>query len=119
MRVFRLKREAILSALEAAARRLVAERPEVLEVRLFGSLARGDAGPGSDADILIVLSETERPFLERIPDYARALAGAGIGCDVLPYTRTELARLRHAEGSFADTACRESRVLAARESESA
>src|SRR5688572_14403027 len=68
VRVFRLKREAILPELENRARRLLAERPEVLEVRLFGSLIKGNAGPGSDADILIVLSESEKSFLDRIAD---------------------------------------------------
>jgi hypothetical protein len=38
VRVFRLERDTILRELESRARRLLAERPEVLEVRLFGSL---------------------------------------------------------------------------------
>lgn len=114
VRVFRLKREAILPALENRAQRLLAERPEVLEIRLFGSLVKGNAGPGSDADILIVLSESEKPFLDRIPDYARFLAGIGVGCDVFPYTQAELARLRGEESHFAEAVLRESRVLAVR-----
>jgi predicted nucleotidyltransferase len=114
VRVFRLKREAILPALENRALRLLAERPEVLEVRLFGSLIKGNAGPGSDADILIVLSESAKPFLDRIPDYARFLTGIGVGCDIFPYTRAELASLLDEQSHFAAGALRESRVLAVR-----
>lgn len=114
VRVFRLNRDAILTALEAAARHLVAVRPEVREIRLFGSMVTGRAGPGSDADILIVLTESRVPFLDRIPEYARLLEGAGIGSDIFPYTEAELARL-HREGShFVNTAWRQSRLLAAR-----
>jgi len=38
----------------------------VISVWLFGSLARGDALPGSDADILIVLNENTLPLPERM-----------------------------------------------------
>lgn len=114
VRVFRLNRDAVLERLEACARTLVDERPEVLQVRLFGSLARGTAGPGSDADILIVLRDSTRPFLDRIADYARYLTGAGLGCDLFPYTVAELERLRHEGRGFAETAWTTSRLLAAR-----
>jgi len=46
--VFRLNRQAVVAALEEWARLLVHDRPDVVEVRLFGSLAAGNAAPGSD-----------------------------------------------------------------------
>jgi len=114
VRVFRLRRDTLLADLETRARRLLDERSEVLEIKLFGSLVTGHAGPGSDADILIVLSESEKPFLDRIPDYARFLAGVGVGCDLFPYTLAELAGLRHMQTRFIDNAWRDGRVLATR-----
>ena len=119
VRVFRLNRETVLSALAARARQLLEERPEVREIRVFGSLVKGTAGPGSDADILIALTDSDKPFLDRIPDYARFLAGIGIACDIFPYTRAELARLRRERNAFAATAWRESRILASRVSDRA
>jgi predicted nucleotidyltransferase len=119
VRVFRLRRQAILQALEEAAHRLLAERPEVLEVRMFGSLAKGNAGPGSDADILLVLSESNKPFVDRIPEYARFMTAIGIACDIFPYTRAEFAQLRAEGNHFAETICSESRVLASREASGA
>jgi predicted nucleotidyltransferase len=109
-----LNRDAVLAALETRAQRILEERPEVLEIRLFGSLVKGNAGPGSDADVLVVLHDTPKSFPDRIPDYASYLAGTGIGCDVFPYTRTELARLRGQGNRFAETAWKESRLLASR-----
>jgi predicted nucleotidyltransferase len=114
VRVFRLDREAVVGALVGAAQRLVAARPEVLEVRLFGSLARGDAVPGSDADLLIVLEASDTPFLDRVAEYLCFFTGVGIGCDVLPYTRVELARLRRERAAFAERLWAESRMLATR-----
>src|SRR5438046_1787169 len=46
--------------------------PKLLELRLFGSEARGEAGPGSDLDVLVVVQpDTERAILEdRVIDIA-------------------------------------------------
>ncbi|MCH1927610.1 nucleotidyltransferase domain-containing protein, partial [Shewanella sp. C31] len=49
VRVFWLDREGLLRALEGKAAQLLAAFPEVLAVVLFGSLARGEATPRSDA----------------------------------------------------------------------
>lgn len=114
VRVFRLNREAAIAALRDGARVLLAERPEVLEVRLFGSLRKGQAGPGSDADVLIILEGSAKSFIDRIPDYARYLSVSGLGCDVFPYTQAELARLRRERNAFAETAWSEGELLASR-----
>ncbi len=94
VRVFSLDREAVRERLAERARALLAADADVLEVRLFGSLARGDAHPGSDADLLVVLGRSTRPFLERSAVLSRHFSGAGIGCDVLAYTRDEIERMR-------------------------
>jgi predicted nucleotidyltransferase len=99
VRVFRLDHRAVLARLEEGARRLLAEHPQASEVWLFGSLARGEAGPGSDADLLVVLESSALPFLERSAILARHFEGAGVGCDVLAYTRAELESLRR-EGAL-------------------
>src|SRR5512139_770419 len=78
VRVFRLDRAGTVDRLRARAHRLLEERADVLEVRLFGSLARGDAHPGSDADLLIVVRDGAPPFLERIAGLARYFGGVGI-----------------------------------------
>ena len=61
VRLFSIDRLELLSRLREAVVRLRAECPEVDEVRLFGSLARGDQTGLSDVDILIVLHDTCQP----------------------------------------------------------
>ncbi|MCS6827024.1 MAG: nucleotidyltransferase domain-containing protein [Caldilinea sp.] len=61
--------------------------PEIEEVWLFGSLARGDATPGSDADLMVLVSECSLPFLERPLRYQPDFCG--LGMDLLIYTRAE------------------------------
>lgn len=86
--VFRFDREARLQEILRAAR-MLGERPEVLAVVLFGSLARqGPRGATamSDADILILLSDTPLSFGARLVDYR--LPGVR-GLEVFPYTWDE------------------------------
>ena len=83
-----LDRAAVRKTVEGAVGRLVQDRPEIERVVLFGSLARGDAVPGSDVDLLVVVSDSDRPFLDRIAMYKPD--GIPIGVDVFPYTEAEL-----------------------------
>ena len=84
-------RDAVWRAVEAHARALAARCPEIEEIRVFGSLVKGTAVPGSDVDLLIIVSASDRPFLDRIRAY---LPGAfPCGVDVFPYTRAEIARM--------------------------
>ena len=80
-------------------------RPEIDRVLLFGSLARGDAAPGSDADLLIILRDSDLPFLDRFPRYRPA--GVAIDVDVFAYTREELRKMLASRNRFVRQALRE------------
>lgn len=68
--IYWLDREVARQQIQAAAQQLIAARPEVVAVYLFGSLARNNATPRSDADILIVLRESNQPvWFKRAVDY--------------------------------------------------
>ncbi len=66
----------------------LSKREEVLKVVIFGSWVRGEAGVGSDVDFLIVLKESNLPFLDRIPIYTPS--SFPVDTDVFPYTLEEL-----------------------------
>ncbi|HPD07587.1 MAG TPA: nucleotidyltransferase domain-containing protein [Candidatus Bipolaricaulis sp.] len=87
--VWKADRQVILARLEEGAREKGRE-PDVLAVVRFGSMARGDCTPASDADVLIVLDRSVVPFHDRIPRFQPM--GMGVGGDVFPYTREEAAR---------------------------
>jgi predicted nucleotidyltransferase len=110
--VFRLDRDGVVARLRERAEALVRTEPAVREVRLFGSLARGEASPGSDADLFIVLRDGARPFLERIADLARYFTGVGIGCDIIAYTESERAALVTRADAFARAVFEDGIVLA-------
>jgi len=90
VRIISLNRDELLARLRAMAARLLAERPEVIEVRLFGSLARGDQLGTSDVDLLVVVSQTRRADpVERILDYIPYFE-LERGLDLLVFTRGEM-----------------------------
>jgi predicted nucleotidyltransferase len=86
VKFFRLNKNEVRRKLQAYADMISAD-PTVVGVVLFGSHARQQATAQSDADVLILLSESAQPFHERIPDYLRH--GVGLSLDIFPYTLEE------------------------------
>jgi predicted nucleotidyltransferase len=54
-------------ALDAFVRQLLDElEPEITDIRIFGSKARGDAGPESDLDVLVLVRDPAYALKHRI-----------------------------------------------------
>jgi uncharacterized protein len=85
--VYSLDEGVVWSALDGFTRELAA-RGEVLAVVLFGSLAKGRMGVGSDVDLLVVLEDSHEPFLDRLAQYRPDRFPVDI--DVFPYTLAEI-----------------------------
>jgi hypothetical protein len=67
--------------LPEVVRRLV-EVYNPLRIYLFGSAARGDAGPDSDYDLMVILPDEAPQHLRRGSPGYRALRGTGVAADV-------------------------------------
>ncbi len=115
VRITWFDRERTLDALRSAVRELASSHPEIEAVILFGSLARGEAVPGSDADLLIILSGSDLPFLERIPRYVPS--SCGLDVDVFPYTVREVHRMLREGNRFIKRALEEGIELYRRDKE--
>jgi predicted nucleotidyltransferase len=103
----------VLAELRALAARLGADRAEIEEIRLFGSLARGTRNPYADADLLVVLDATDLPFRDRMARYKPA--GSPVPMDLMVCTRDELERERAAGNRFVRRILADSAVLYARD----
>ena len=117
VRVFRLDQAGVLAGLRQRARAVLERRPDVVEVRLFGSLARGEARPGSDADLFVVLRDGAPPFLDRLSGLASEFSGVGVGCDVMAFTEAETCALKERADAFARAVFYEGLLLARRANE--
>ena len=80
--------EAVRTAADAYAARLLALRPDIEEIVVFGSFENGTWAPGSDLDILIVLTRAHGSVRDRIPDLLPDRFSVPV--DLFPYTREEL-----------------------------
>lgn len=89
VKIFWLNREEALRRLQEAAGRLLGAHPDVLGVYLFGSLAEGRAIPGSDADLLILLVDSNRRWLDRPLEFHTYFDGVGLPVDIFCYTAEE------------------------------
>lgn len=91
-------------------KRLVAAyQPE--RIYLFGSMARGDAGPDSDYDVLVVVADDAEP--ERLASRRgyEALVGTGYAADILVWRRSAFDVRLPLKASLPATVAREGRLL--------
>lgn len=100
-------RRAVEQALATFVAHLFQTHAEVEEVIAFGSAIRGDAVPGSDLDLLLVLTRCDRPFLERVAGYLPDRFPVSV--DLFPYTRQEMNQLLAEGNRFLAQALREGR----------
>lgn len=98
----RLLREELDRAVEVLKNR------GVEKIILFGSLAAGEVGPGSDIDLLVV-ERTDKSFADRLEAVYSALMPR-VAMDVLVYTPEEMHRLS-SDRAFVRLALKRGRVL--------
>ena len=89
VKVFWLKQEELIDEIQKLACRLGESDENVLKIVLFGSVAERKAVPGSDADILILVKEDKRNFLERITAWREKIS-LNFPVEVFPYTEKEI-----------------------------
>jgi uncharacterized protein len=88
-----LDRAGRIEELRAAARRAAAGMPGMQRVILFGSLVRGIPTPRSDADLLVVVADSQhREPRDRVPQVLRALVPLPCPVDLFVLTTEELER---------------------------
>lgn len=105
--------EAVTRDLAERARALRAADRNVAAVYLFGSLARGNYTPRSDADVLVVERTPSAPRqMDRPPRYVDWFLGLAVPADVVVLTLDELAQLRAEGRLFAREAVDEGVLLA-------
>jgi predicted nucleotidyltransferase len=91
--------------------RRLGEHLRPARIYLFGSRARGDAGPDSDYDLLVVVATSTLPGYKRDQEAFRALRGVGVSKDVIVLTLDEFQRKSSVVCSLPATVLREGTLL--------
>lgn len=80
-------------------------------VYLFGSKARGEEGPDSDYDLMVVVSNTAEPGYRRAQQAHSVIWGIGTAADILVWSRDAFDRRLHLQASLPATIVREGKLL--------
>jgi len=88
----------VLAAARGWAAGQAAARPDLRRLGVFGSYARGDAGVGSDLDLVAVVRESDLPFERRAADWDVTLLP--VPAEILVYTENEWRRLQGGTSRF-------------------
>ena len=89
---------------------LIAQRFDPERIILFGSGARGEGGPDSDADLLVVMSVVDSKRQQAV-QIDLALEGIPIPIDLIVVTPEEIEKYRETIGTIIWEAIREGKVL--------
>lgn len=99
-----------LTGMATAIRQLI----PAAEVRLFGSRARGQAGPDSDVDLLITAPDAwlaSRDRFALLADLWGAVAQPDLSVDLVLHSSSEVARRANQPGSLVQEALRDGVLL--------
>jgi predicted nucleotidyltransferase len=110
-----IQRDEIMTTTEAQATiqemvRRIVEKFDPVQVILFGSYARGTAGPDSDVDLLVVMPFTGR-HVDKCVEIRIELRGMGLAKDVFVITPEEAMNYRDVIGTIIYPAFHEGKIL--------
>jgi predicted nucleotidyltransferase len=97
------------ATIQEMVRRIV-EKFDPVQIILFGSYARGTAGPDSDVDLLVVMPVAGSK-MEKTVEIRLVLRGMGLAKDVIVVTPEEVQKYRDVIGTIIYPAFREGKIL--------
>jgi hypothetical protein len=107
--VLLLRRSLRLEQARIWARRQAEANPDLEAVGVFGSYGRGDAGVGSDLDLLLILTSCDLPVWERLRRWDTS--PLPLATDLLVYSRAEWESLPQWNPKLAAVLARDGRWL--------
>lgn len=90
VKTFWLNKELLHARIKTAVRKILQERKEIEDLVMFGSCAENKISVASDVDILIIVKDSEKNFIDRQLDYKDYFGNVGINVDLFVYTRKEV-----------------------------
>lgn len=84
-------------------------RPD--QIYLFGSTARGESGPDSDYDLMVIVPDSTPASLRDSGRAYKAIWRLGVATDVLVWTHSDFENRLHLKASLPSTIAREGKLL--------
>ena len=112
-----IDKPALLNELEKIAEKIALTDPKVQTVLLHGSLIQGRYTPESDLDILIIVTESQNPFLTRRDEFLDLFLALPMDVDIKVYTEQEIQEMQRSGNAFLKGVLSNSRTLYSRHRE--
>jgi predicted nucleotidyltransferase len=81
------------------------------QIYLFGSTARGESGPDSDYDLMVIVADSTPIALRDSGRAYKAIWRLGVATDVLVWTRSDFEERLQLKASLPSTIAREGKLL--------
>ena len=99
-KIISLNKEIALKEIKKVAEKIKEEeKGNILDIIIFGSIAKNNYTGTSDVDIAIILKESDLSFIERIVKY-RKYFDLDIGVDLFVYTFSEFEKMKRENNFF-------------------
>jgi len=99
-KIISLNKEIVLREIKKIAKKIKEEeKGNILDIIIFGSIAKNNYTGTSDVDIVIILKESDLNFIERIVKY-RKYFDLDIGVDLFVYTFSEFEKMKRENNFF-------------------
>lgn len=115
VRLISINREELFRVLNKTAIRIKGENSElIIDIRLFGSIVKKEDTGKSDADIIIIISDSSEDIFHRSLKFRRYF-DIQVPVDVLVYTKPEIEQMLKEGNNFIKNILNESISLIAKE----
>lgn len=115
VRLISINREELFRVLNKTAIRIKGENSElIIDIRLFGSIVKKEDTGKSDADIIIIISDSSEDIFHRSLKFRRYF-DIQVPVDVLVYTKHEIEQMLKEGNNFIKNILNESISLIAKE----
>ena len=107
VKVISIDKKELMEKLKKIKDTIKREETEVIDIRIFGSIAKNEETGVSDLDILIILKKSKETPLKRVLKYRKHFK-LGIPVDILVYTEDEIRKMVKEDNFFIKNILKES-----------
>ncbi|MBI4654910.1 MAG: nucleotidyltransferase domain-containing protein [Nitrospirae bacterium] len=114
VKLISIDKKVLFKVLNETAIRIKEENSELIDIKLFGSIAKKEDTGKSDVDIIIIVSDSSEDIFHRSLKFRRYF-DIQVPVDVLVYTKPEIEQLLKEGNNFIENILNESISLIAKE----
>ncbi len=100
VKILSIDYEQLIDTLRNVAESISKDNNNLSKLILFGSFCRKDYTPESDVDILIILQNSQKHFLQRKDDFISYFSAVPLDVNILVYTEAEVETMLNEENHF-------------------